>query len=76
MNTTAARRLGWPVLAIAAMLAGACDNKGPVEQAAEEIDEAVDTLKRGGEESTATKLDDAVDEARDGLKDMKKELTD
>jgi predicted small lipoprotein YifL len=51
----------------AAMLAaglGACEKKGPVEQAAEEIDEAVDTAKRG-EESVATKVDDAVDELRD-----------
>ena len=42
----------------------ACDNKGPMEQAGEEVDEAVDTLKNG-EESTANKLDDAVDEARE-----------
>jgi len=42
----------------------ACEKKGPVEQAAEEIDEAVDTVKRG-EESTANKVDDAVDELRE-----------
>jgi hypothetical protein len=35
-----------------------------VEQPAEEIDEAVDTAKRG-EESTASKVDDAVDELRE-----------
>jgi len=44
----------------------ACDNKGPVEQVGEEIDEAVDTI-RNGEESTANKLDDAVDEAREAV---------
>ena len=44
-------------------LAG-CEKKGPVEQAAEEVDEAIDTAKRG-EESVATKADDAVDELRD-----------
>lgn len=41
-----------------------CEQKGPVEQAAEEVDEAIDTAKRG-EESVATKADDAVDELRD-----------
>ena len=48
---------------LASGLAG-CEKKGPVEQAAEEIDEAVDTAKRG-EESTANKVDDAVDELRE-----------
>jgi hypothetical protein len=48
---------------VAAGLA-ACEDKGPVEQAAVEIDEAVDTAKRG-EESVATKVDDAVDELRE-----------
>lgn len=43
----------------------ACEKKGPVEQAAEEVDEAIDTAKRGGDESAATKVDDAVDELRD-----------
>lgn len=38
----------------------ACE-KGPAEQTGEEIDEAVDTIKRG-EESTKNKIDDAVDE--------------
>lgn len=54
------------VVAAAIVAAGlaACEKKGPVEQAAEEIDEAVDTAKRG-EESVATKVDDAVDELRD-----------
>src|SRR5690606_37238599 len=42
----------------------ACEDKGPVEQAAEEVDEAIDTVGRG-EESTANKVDDAVDELRD-----------
>jgi predicted small lipoprotein YifL len=52
----------------------ACDDKGPVEQTAEEIDEGIDTLKRGGDESTANKIDDAVDEAREGAKDAAEEL--
>jgi predicted small lipoprotein YifL len=63
--------------ALAAMFAlgiAACDNKGPVEQAGEEVDEAVDTIKSGGEESTANKVDDAVDEAREGAKDAAEEV--
>lgn len=51
----------------------ACDDKGPVEQAAEEVDEAVDTL-RSGEESTANKVDDAVDEVREGAEDAADEV--
>jgi hypothetical protein len=42
----------------------ACEKKGPVEQAGEEIDEAVETVKDGGE-SVANKVDDAVDELQD-----------
>ena len=64
-------------LGIAALLCAmslglaACEKKGPVEQAGEEVDEAVDTIK-SGEESTATKVDDAVDEAREAAEDAKK----
>jgi predicted small lipoprotein YifL len=61
-------KLGTALVAgLCAMLVGlaACEKKGPLEQAGEEVDEAVDTLKNGGEESTANKVDDAVDEARE-----------
>jgi predicted small lipoprotein YifL len=61
------RNKGYVTVLLAALLATgltACEEKGPVEQAAEEIDEAVDTAKKG-EESAATKVDDAVDELRD-----------
>ena len=63
--------------ALAALLAlglSACEKKGPLERAGEEVDEAVDTAKRGGEESTANKVDDAVDEAREGANDAADEL--
>ena len=62
---------------LAAMLSlgvAACEKKGPVEQAGEEVDEAVDTLKNGGKESTENKVDDAVDEAREGAEDAADEL--
>jgi len=68
-------RLNWIALACAAALAVGCDNKGPVEQVGEEIDEAVDTMKRG-EESTASKLDDAMDDMREGVEDAKDEIAD
>ena len=58
---------------ILAMTAMGCKEKGPFEQAGEEIDEAANTIKNG-KESTASKVDDAVDEARDGVKDASKEL--
>ncbi|MGH6634098.1 MAG: hypothetical protein ACREB0_12105 [Sphingopyxis sp.] len=61
--------------ALAATLAlglAACEKKGPLEQAGEEVDEAVDTIKNGGEESTANKVDDAVDEAREVVEEDKK----
>lgn len=61
----------------ASLLAGglvACEKKGPVEQAAEEIDEGLDTLKRGGDESAANKVDDAIDDVREGAQDAAEEL--
>jgi predicted small lipoprotein YifL len=47
-----------------------CEKQGPLERAGEEVDEAVDTVKRG-EESTATKVDDTIDEAREAAEDDK-----
>jgi predicted small lipoprotein YifL len=67
-------KLGTAVVAgLCSMLVGlaACEKKGPLEQAGEEVDEAVDTIKNGGEESTANKIDDTVDEAREVVEDDK-----
>lgn len=74
MKTTG--KLLWSALLAATLSIGlaACEKKGPVEQAGEEVDEAVDTLKNGGEESTENKVDDAVDEAREGAEDTADEL--
>jgi hypothetical protein len=55
--------------ATAALGVAACEKQGPIEKAGEEVDEAVDTIKNGGEESTSTKVDDALDEARDKVED-------
>jgi len=41
----------------------ACEKKGPLEKAGEEVDEALDTAKNG-KESTASKVDDALDDAQ------------
>ena len=63
----------WAALAATAAIGmAACEKQGPVERAGEEVDEAVDTIKNGGEESTANKVDDAVDEARDKVEDAAK----
>ena len=65
-------RVVWAALAATAALGlAACEKQGPIERAGEEVDEAVDTIKNGGEESTANKLDDAVDEAREAVEDKK-----
>ncbi|HTJ20093.1 MAG TPA: hypothetical protein VL494_25175 [Steroidobacteraceae bacterium] len=67
------RRAIWAVLAATlAIGTTACEKQGPVERAGEEVDEAVDTIKHGGEESTANKVDDALDEARDAVEDKTK----
>jgi predicted small lipoprotein YifL len=66
----------WSALLAATLSLGlaACEKKGPVEQAGEEVDEAIDTMKNGGEESTSNKVDDAVDEAREGAEETADEL--
>ncbi|HEV8330192.1 MAG TPA: hypothetical protein VGQ22_02115 [Steroidobacteraceae bacterium] len=66
-------RILWAAMAATAALGlAACEKQGPLEKAGEEVDEAVDTIKNGGEESTANKVDDAVDEARDKVEDATK----
>ena len=66
-------RILWAALAATAALGmAACEKQGPVERAGEEVDEAVDTIKNGGEESTANKVDDALDEAREAVEDKDK----
>ena len=70
----------WKALGLAALacslsigIAG-CEKKGPIEQAGEEVDEAVSTIKNGGKETTATKVDDAADEIREGASDAADKL--
>ena len=51
----------------------ACDDKGPLEQAAEEMDEAIEDARAGGE-TFGNRVDDAVDELREGAKDARDKL--
>jgi predicted small lipoprotein YifL len=53
----------------------ACEKKGPVEKAGEEVDEAVNTLKNGGKETTGDKIDDAGDKAADAAREAKDAVT-
>jgi hypothetical protein len=58
--------------ALLLMLVG-CEKPGPLERAGEEIDEAVEDARAGGE-TTGNKIDDAVDEVVDAADDVRKEL--
>jgi len=58
--------------ALLLMLAG-CEKAGPLERAGDEIDEAVQDVRAGGE-TTANKIDDAVDEVVDAADDVRKDL--
>lgn len=58
----------WLFLIPAAFLLLACEKQGPLEQAAEEVDEAVEDIKAGGE-TTANKIDDAIDEVQESAED-------
>ena len=44
----------------------ACEREGPLERAAEEIDEAFEDARNGGE-TLGNKVDDAIDDAREGI---------
>jgi hypothetical protein len=44
----------------------ACEKEGPLERAGEEIDEAVEDIRAGGE-TTENQIDDAIDEVREDL---------
>jgi hypothetical protein len=58
-------------IALCALVLGitACEKKGPVEKAGEKVDHVIDTVKNGGEETTADKIQDEVDKARDKAAD-------
>lgn len=51
----------------------ACEKQGPLERAGEEIDEAVEDVRAGGE-TMGNKIDDAIDEVQDAAEDVRKDL--
>ena len=56
-----------------AMVAWACPDKdGPLENAGERVDDAVEDLR--GKESVGDKLKDAAEEVKEGVEDAKEEL--
>lgn len=63
------------IFAASALMLGlwACEKPGPIERFGEEVDEAVEDVRNGGE-TTGNKLDDAVDDVRDGVNDARREL--
>ena len=63
MKTTSRRVYVVIAAAVIGLGVASCEKKGPLEKAGEEIDEAVDTVKNGGEEPVAAKIDDAIDDA-------------
>jgi hypothetical protein len=54
-------------------LFAACEREGPLERLGEEVDEAFEDAKNGGE-TLANKVDDAVDDVREGVDDATEEL--
>jgi hypothetical protein len=58
----------WLMLIPMTVLLMACEPKGPIEQTGEEIDEAVEDMKAGGE-TTGNKIDDALDDVSDDVDD-------
>jgi hypothetical protein len=52
----------------------ACERQGPLERAAEEVDEAIEDARNGGE-TLGNQVDDAIDDVREGVDDATEELT-
>jgi hypothetical protein len=67
------KAMKWLMLIPVMMFLLACEKQGPVESVGEEIDEAVEDIKAGGE-TTGNKIDDAFDEARKKVDDAADEV--
>ena len=63
---------GLLVLAMGGLLIG-CEEQGPLERAGEEIDEAFEDARHGGE-TLGNQIDDAIDDARDELNEAGQRL--
>jgi hypothetical protein len=62
----------WLMLLPISLLLLACEKQGPLERAGEEVDEAIEDIKAGGE-TTGNKIDDAIDEVQKDIEDAKPE---
>jgi hypothetical protein len=51
----------------------ACEREGPLERVGEEVDEAFEDARNGGE-TLGNKVDDAIDDVREGVDDATEEL--
>jgi hypothetical protein len=51
----------------------ACDRAGPAERFGEEVDEAVEDAREGGE-TLGNRIDDAADDVREGVEDAREEI--
>ena len=58
----------WLILVPMVFLLLACEKQGSLEQAGEEIDEAFEDMKAGGE-TLGNKVDDAIDEVKKEVED-------
>ena len=56
------------LLAVAVLTVSACDDQGPFERAGEEVDEAFENARAGGE-TLGNRLDDAADDVRRSTED-------
>jgi hypothetical protein len=63
------------VLLVALPLFAACERDGPIERAAEEVDEAFEDIAAGGE-TTGNQIDDAIDDAAEGIEDAAEDVED
>lgn len=63
----------WLMLIPMSLFLLGCEKQGPLERTGEEIDEAVEDIKAGGE-TTGNKIDDAIDEARKDIEDAAEEV--
>ena len=53
----------------------ACEPKGPLQQAGQEVDQAIEDARNGGE-TLGNKIGDAADDVREGVENAVDELND
>ena len=63
------------ILATGVLMIGlwACEREGPLERFGEEVDEAAENVREGGE-TVGNRLDDAADDLREGVEEAREEL--